>query len=157
MNIRHLILCFVIGMTALVTSCDPARVFDETVAIEGPGWHRDSVFHYHVEVVDTLQLHNFFISMRNNTDYPYSNIYIFLTTTFPNGHSTTDTIECILAGRDGHWLGNGSGRIKDNLIMLQPNLRFPIAGDYHFSLEQAMRDTVLVGIEDVGLRIERAR
>ena len=157
MNIRYFILYILIIMTGLLTACDPDRVFDNTVAVEGPGWNRDSVFHYSVEITDTLQLNNFYISIRNNTDYPYSNIYLFVTTTFPNGHSTTDTIECILADKDGRWLGKGSGHIKDNLIMLQPNLRFPLAGNYHFYLEQAMRDTVLVGIEDVGLRIERTR
>jgi gliding motility-associated lipoprotein GldH len=37
---------------------------------------------------------------------------------------------------------------------LQRGLRFPITGDYHFFIEQAMRDKKLSGIEDVGLRVE---
>lgn len=140
----------------LITACDPARLYDQSFAIKGAEWNRDSVYHYSVEIDDSLRLNNFFISIRNNTDYRYSNLYLFVTTVFPNGHSTTDTIECILADKDGRWLGSGSGRIRDNLIMLQPNLRFPIAGSYHFYLEQAMRDSVLVGIEDIGLRIEES-
>jgi gliding motility-associated lipoprotein GldH len=141
----------------VINACDPARIYDHSQSIAGKGWHRDSVVNYTVNIDDSLQLTNFFISIRNNTDYPYSNIYLFVTTAFPNGHSTTDTIECILADRDGRWLGTGSGRIRDNLIMLQPNLRFPIAGEYRFYLEQAMRDTVLAGIEDIGLRIEKSQ
>jgi gliding motility-associated lipoprotein GldH len=146
-------LLFILAMTA----CDQGRIYDETYAIGGDGWDRDSIFHYEVEITDSLQVSNFFISIRNNTDYSYSNIYLFLTTEFPNGHATTDTIECILADKTGRWLGNGSGRIKDNLIMLQHSLRFPLTGSYHFYLEQGMRDACLSGIEDIGLRIENSK
>lgn len=138
-------------------ACDPARVYDRSEAIAGQGWHRDSVCHFEVVIDDSLAIHDFYISIRNNTDFPYSNLYLFFTTEFPNGHSTLDTIECILADNKGMWLGNGSGSIKDNLIMLQHALRFPISGAYHFTIEQGMRDELLPGIEDIGLRIEKSR
>lgn len=137
------------------TACDPGRIFDQSHAIDEASWDRDSIMHYDVLIEDSLQITNFYITIRNNTDYPYSNIYLFVTTQFPNGHSATDTIECILADRGGRWLGDGSGRIKDNLIMLQKALRFPLSGTYHFYIEQGMRDKKLIGIEDIGLRIEK--
>lgn len=138
-----------------MTACDPGRIYDQSLAINDASWDRDSVLHYEVAIDDSLQLSNFFISIRNNTDYPYSNIYLFLTTEFPNGHATTDTIECILADKKGQWLGTGSGRLKDNLIMLQQSLRFPLSGTYNFYIEQGMREENLPGIEDVGLRVEK--
>lgn len=141
----------------MLVSCDPGRIYDQSHAVPGNGWDRDSVFHYTVGIDDSLELYDFFISIRNHADYPYSNIYFFFTTEFPNGHTTTDTIECILADIDGRWLGNGTGAIKDNLIMLQHGLRFPITGEYHFFIEQAMRDQPLKGIEDIGLRVEKSR
>ncbi len=143
-------------ITLLISACDPARVYDKSFAVEGASWDRDTVFHFEVLVDDSLAINDFFISIRNNTDYQYSNIYLFMTTDFPNGHSSRDTIECILADIDGKWLGNGSGKIKDNLIMLQQALRFPLKGIYSFHLEQAMRDEQLEGIEDIGLRIEKS-
>lgn len=147
---------YIILFTILsVTACDPGRIYDQSFVVEDASWDRDSVYHYEVMIDDSLQLSNFYISIRNNTDYPYSNIYFFFSTKFPNGHVTRDTIECILADKNGKWLGNGSGRIKDNLIMLQQSLRFPITGVYHFYLEQGMRDTHLTGIEDIGIRIEK--
>jgi gliding motility-associated lipoprotein GldH len=114
----------------------------------------DSVLVYDVAVEDSLSLNKLFINIRNNTDYPYSNLYLFVTTEFPNGHITRDTIECILADKDGRWLGSGSGRIKDNKIMLQQGLRFPLTGTYTIHLEQAMRNESLKGIEDIGFSIE---
>jgi len=139
-----------------LASCDPGRLYDHAYAVEDAEWHRDSVFHFAVAVEDSLVASDFYISLRNNTDYPYRNIYLFVTTVFPNGHSTKDTIECILADRKGKWIGTGSGKIKDNLIMLQQSLRFPLCGEYHFYLEQAMRNEKLPGIEDIGIRIEKS-
>ena len=80
---------------------------------------------------------------------------MFLHTTFPNGNQTHDTIECILAYPDGRWVGNGSGSMRNSKILLNDRLRFPLAGDYRFEIEQAMRDTTLEGIADVGLRFEK--
>jgi len=151
---RRITFISLIFLMALM-SCDPARIYDESFNIDDARWSRDSIYHFEVNIVDSIQLNNFYINIRNNTDYPYSNIYLFVTTTFPNGHSTTDTIECILADKGGKWLGNGSGRIKDNQIMLQQALRFPLTGVYHFMLEQGMRDKKLKGIEDIGIRIEK--
>ena len=82
---------------------------------------------------------------------------MFLHTTFPNGNQTHDTIECILAYPDGRWVGDGSGRMRTAKILLNNNLRFPISGNYHFEIEQAMREPVLEGVADVGLRFEMIR
>ena len=138
-------------------SCNSGSVYHEYVTIEGGSWHRDSIFHFEAPIEDSISLNNFFINIRNNSDYPYSNLYLFVTTEFPNGHSTIDTIECILADKDGRWLGSGSGSIKDNKIMLQQALRFPLNGTYHFYLEQGMREEKLEGIEDIGFSIEAFR
>jgi gliding motility-associated lipoprotein GldH len=129
-------------------------VYHEYASVDEAGWHMDSVFHFEMLIEDSLSINDFYINIRNNTSYPFSNLYLFVTTVFPNGHSTRDTIECILAGKDGRWLGSGSGRIKDNKIMLQRALRFPLKGVYHLYLEQAMREPLLPGIEDIGFSVE---
>ena len=79
---------------------------------------------------------------------------MFLHTTFPNGNQTHDTIELILAYPDGRWIGKGSGSMRSNQILLNNNLHFPLKGNYHFEIEQAMREPVLNGITDVGVKFE---
>jgi gliding motility-associated lipoprotein GldH len=148
------ILLISILLAAGFAACTGGSVYHEYKVLPEEGWHRDSILHYEVEIGDSLSLNNFYINIRNNTDYPYSNIYFFITTIFPNGHSTRDTIECILAARDGRWLGSGSGSIRDNKIMLQQAMKFPLTGTYHIYLEQGMRKEMLRGIEDVGFSIE---
>ena len=45
--------------------------------------------------------------------------------------------------------------MRDLRVTLNPNLRFPLKGTYHFELEQAMREPVLKGISDIGLFVEK--
>ena len=86
--------------------------------------------------------------------YAYRNLYLFLTTRLPNNNRTRDTLELILADPQGNWLGKGFGALHDNQILVRRNLSFPLAGRYTFSLQQAMRQDVLEGVADVGIRIE---
>ena len=108
----RLIYLVIILLTLGFTSCDQGTVYHEYVTIEESGWHRDSIIHYEILIDDSLALNDFYITIRNNIDYPYSNLYLFISTKFPNGHVTNDTIECILADKGGRWLGSGSGRMK---------------------------------------------
>ncbi|HRS53829.1 MAG TPA: gliding motility lipoprotein GldH, partial [Bacteroidales bacterium] len=92
--------------------------------------------------------------IRNTSDYGFCNLFIFLKTLYPDGNNSIDTIEFILAGPDGKWLGKGKN-IIDNKILLKTNLSFPKAGNYSFEFTQAMRENKLKGIEDIGIQIEK--
>jgi len=136
-------------------SCDKKRFYDESAKIPVNGWHKDSIAVFNIQITDTLQFYKFFINLRNNENYRYSNFYLFLNTRLPNDLRTRDTIEMILADFTGKWLGKGFGTLRDNQILIRENLRFPRKGTYHFTIEQAMREEVLKGIENVGIRVER--
>ena len=110
---------------------------------------------FDVEVSDTISLFNFYINIRNTTDYNFSNIYLFLKTNYPNGMFSVDTIEIFLADLQGNWLGKGFGKYKDQQILFRKRGHFPLSGKYRFSFEQAMRNQELIGINTVGIRIER--
>lgn len=144
----------IIVVTAL-NSCDKKRFFDESTKIPVNGWHKDSAAAFDLEISDTLQFYKFFINLRHNDNYRYSNFYLFLNTRLPNGTYTRDTIEMTLADFTGKWVGKGFGTLRDNQILIRENLRFPRKGTYHFTIEQAMREEVLKGVENVGIRVER--
>ncbi len=146
---------FILSSLLFFISCDYNRVYDNTYSIPEQTWNKDSLLIFDVEIKDTINLHNFYINIRHNTDYPYSNIFFFINTVFPNGSAGRDTIEIILADNRGNWVGKGSGKLKDNQVLLRRNLRFPKSGIYSFSIEQAMRKNNLEGIEDLGIRIEK--
>ena len=138
-------------------SCDKNRVFEENTEIPGNVWKMENRLKFEVNITDTVSSHNFYINIRNSDSYPYSNLFLFVTTRFPNGKFARDTVECTLADESGKWLGDGLGDLWDNKILFKQGARFPLAGKYEFEFEQAMRVEDLPLIVDAGLRIEKAQ
>ncbi len=83
-------------------------------------------------------------------------MWVFIKSSAPNGQTSIDTLECILADKTGKWAGDGLGDIWDIQIPWRMNVRFPVSGKYTVEYEQAMRVDDLPGIMDMGLRIEKA-
>jgi gliding motility-associated lipoprotein GldH len=137
------------------SSCDNSRIFEQNQDIPESGWKHDNIVKFDVDIKDPSTPTNFYINVRNADGYPYSNLFLFLKTTLPNGKMLNDTLECILADEKGKWLGSGMGDIYDNQIPFKRNVRFPQAGTYHFEIQQAMRTDNIPLIMDVGLRIEK--
>lgn len=142
-------------MVLLFNSCAPDALYDHTKRIPGSVWKENEAIRFEVPVSDTVYLYKFFLNLRHSTDYRYANVFFFINTTFPNGETARDTVECILADKSGKWLGNGITNIRDLQVILRRGLRFPQIGTYTFEFEQAMRETELEGIKDIGLRIIR--
>ncbi len=140
-------------VSAVFYSCNSATVYNQNVTLPSEGWYKNNAIAFNVNIHDSLDNHDFILSIRNSIDYRYSNLYIFLITEFPNGNVSRDTIECLLANNEGKWLGKGWGDIKENNIVLKSGLRFPLTGSYRFLVQQAMRVDTLTGINDVGLSI----
>ena len=67
----------------------------------------------------------------------------------------TDTINFYLADQRGKWLGSGVGSVFEMPVLYQQSIRFPKAGNYRYELSHGMRDSVLIGINDIGLRVEK--
>ena len=147
---------FIISVLALLTgACDPNRVYDRNEPVNPDGWMPRDPKVFQVDISDTISIYNLYISLRHTNDYPFSNIYFFIRTTFPDGQLYSDTVEYLLTDPSGQWLGKGLGKIKDNRYPFRKGIHLPEKGTYVFSIEQAMREKYLKGIHDVGLRIER--
>ena len=144
---------FILSIIALflsINSCDSNTVYNQNVELPSNGWVSNKAVSFNIDITDSISTHNFGINIRNNTNYRYSNLYLFLLTEFPNGNISRDTIECMLANETGHWLGKGWGDIKENNILLKSGLRFPLTGNYKFLIQQGMRVDTLMGLNDIG-------
>jgi gliding motility-associated lipoprotein GldH len=146
---------YFILLLTLFFACTRNAIFDTTKKIDDGVWKSSDIVKFSVPVTDTLQPCNFYINIRNSTEYPFSNLYLFIKTFYPNGKISIDTVECYLADTEGKWLGNRSGGRVDNRILFRKSFRFRMLGTYSFEFEQAMRTEELHGIEDFGIRIEK--
>ena len=136
-------------------SCGSNALYDKSEIIPDAKWDNENKPCFDFNIDDTLTEYAFYLNIRHLENYRYNNLYVFMSYRFPNDTIVTDTISCPLAAPDGHWLGKGSGTMRSAKILLNPNLRFPLKGDYHIEIEQAMREKVLEGITDIGICIEK--
>ncbi|MCF8234529.1 MAG: gliding motility lipoprotein GldH [Bacteroidales bacterium] len=161
MNKKPTLYIWIALIAMALSACNDQTVFVGSKSREG-SWSRFDTAVFEVEVNDSSRLHDFYINLRHNKNYRYRNIYLFLHTSYPGGQTVHDTIELILADKQGEWIGKGMGSIKENEILLRKNFRFPAEGKYIFAIEQGMRKSALKegeylqGIEDIGIRIERS-
>jgi gliding motility-associated lipoprotein GldH len=147
-----LVLAVLVGFA----SCDHRQVFDQYREIGNSVWHKDSIITFTVPVTDTLENHNLLIQIRNETSYRFSNLWLFIRITEPDGTVDKDTFEVVLADPSGRWLGDGFGGLKTRQAIYRRNVTFPSSGNFVISIGHGMRDELLKGIHDVGLRVEKA-
>ena len=137
-------------------SCDRNKVFDLYLEIDPQGWQATDTIDFEFEINSQNEVvYNTLIGLRNNNDYLYANIFFFVDVESPSGLHQSDTLQYILAAPDGKWLGSGVGEIKYNLFKFKDN-EIMQPGLYKYKIVHGMRDEVLIGIEDIGLRIERS-
>jgi gliding motility-associated lipoprotein GldH len=139
----------------LLQGCDKQVYFTDERDVDETGWNMADAAVFDVDVDDTLQVFDFFIDVRNSVHFQKANVFFFINTTFPDGSVAYDTLECPLADVEGHWYGRRTGRYVDSRFVFRRHVIFPRTGLYRFEILHGMRDTNVVGLKSVGLRIER--
>jgi len=146
-------------MITFVTSCNFDSIYERSVDIPKEEWKKNQAITFDIPIADTINGYRIVVNVRNSNEYPYSNLFLFLTTFSPNGNSIKDTLEMTLADNKGKWLGSGFGGTWSTEAILRNNMviRFPSSGSYKIEVIQAMRDDILRGIKDIGIKVERAK
>ena len=139
-----------------ILSCNMGGVSGEYRSIPKSDWNRDSLVVFQIPVTDTVQRHNIFLNVRNDIEYKYSNLWLFVEIIQP-GDSTAviDTFEFTLADQTGKWLGHGFGGVKTNEMLFKSNVYFPVSGIYVLQIQHGMRGKLLNGITEIGYRLEK--
>jgi gliding motility-associated lipoprotein GldH len=139
------------------TSCqDTKTITDTNQEISSRNWSYNKKVPIPVNIQDETIPYNIYINLRHTADYKYSNIFLLIRVTEPDGRTTTERKEFKLAYPDGEWLGKGSGNMYSYQLPYKMNYRFAKKGIYTFQLEQNMRDNPLHEITDAGIRVEKA-
>ena len=157
MRIRNSVVLLLVAI--LFFSCDKKRVFDEYKTV-GNAWHKDSIVTFNLPELDSTKRYNLFVTLRDNNNYQYNNLFLIVSLELPNGFTKVDTLEYQMADSDGTLLGDGFSDIKESKLYFKENVKF--RGKYKVHIKQAVRETgkvpgvvLLDGITEVGFRIEK--
>ena len=142
----------------LLGSCtDPKAVIDSNSAIADHNWSYVNRVKFNCNITDANAAYNLYFNLRVTDAYKYSNMFVLIYQTSPGKQVKVTRYEVKLASRDGEWLGKGSGNLYSYQLPFQTNIKFPAKGNYHFEIEQNMRDNPLHEVSDVGLRIAKVQ
>jgi gliding motility-associated lipoprotein GldH len=143
-----------IGTIVMFISCDSSIVFEEYKSFENQKWNTDSVAFFNYANSDTTSKNTIKIKLRHTVEYEFQNLFLFIET------DVMDTVELMLANKEGMWLGSGIGDVREFEFEYQNAKLFSKKGNYSFKIEQAMRYgmaekiQILNNVLAVGLSIE---
>jgi len=145
----------------LFGACNRDIVFEKTVDINNLSWHKDSIVQMQFKP-EAQQAYNIYFLIRNDNDYPYSNL--FLIAEIEDAKTKiTDTLEYEMADSKGKWLGSGIWDLKESKLIYKSNFTFNDTLTKRFKIQQAdrksgeiMGDNNLKGIATVGIVIEKS-
>ena len=120
-------------------------------------WKKDDFKSLDFDIKDVQDPKNLVFVIRNNNDYPYSNLRLIATIEQDKKLISTDTLNYVLAKPNGEWLGTGFGDTKETIFQYKLNYKFPKNGNYSVKVVQAMRKNALPGIEDIGVKIQNIK
>lgn len=149
--------CLILCTILLVWACEDRNIWEQQVSVDNCVWSKYDTLSYNIPAPDTLGYYDILLNIRNRTDYPFSNIYLFVTAEAPNGAYSIDTINFVLAEENGKWIGKGNSQYRDNRFLYRSKIRFPVQGDYLIKVRQGMRRDSLNGIANIGLELQHSQ
>jgi gliding motility-associated lipoprotein GldH len=164
------IVSIVITVLLSLVSCSNGTIFTAYKSITENKWDKNSVINFKYNAIDTVSKNTIYINLRNNKNYEFNNLFLIVTVEFPASinkakfSKITDTLEYEMTDAKGYFLGTGFTDIKENKLEYKTNISFPIKGEYHFSIQHAMRKigeqngvSFLNGVTDVGIEIVKEK
>ena len=140
-----------------IVSCGNNITYTESYSMKDKIWQLMDVKSFNVQITDTAALSDIFLTIRTGSDYPFRNIFLFVSTLAPDGNSLTDTLEYYLADDKGVWYGKGFGDVRELKLPYRSYVYFPQKGGYEFRVQHGMRAEDLKGVYDIGMRIEKIK
>lgn len=158
-KLRFLVFCCCV--LTMITACTTSNDFVNEYQSIPDGWNKSKSVDFNFESLDTLKTYNAFINLRTTNDYPFSNLFLLVKLTDPEGYSLTDTLQYQMANPDGSMLGHGFTDVKEHNLIWRKKVAFKKQGVYTVEINHAMRklntvkgEEILPGVTEVGLQLQ---
>jgi gliding motility-associated lipoprotein GldH len=141
-----------LGLFVFLFSCSQKEVFYEFRSFPQAKWDQQEVARFEVSIHDNSIPYDVFLEIRNDNNYSFRNLWLFVDYENPNRQLRSDTVYVELADIYGKWYGRGIS-LYDYSFPYELNVQYPDTGRCVYTVRQGMRENPLRGISDVGLKI----
>ena len=143
--------------SVFLSSCDKNRLMEENQQVTNNLWNRNDAKTFTAQITDTTRHYNLYVNLRHSFNFEWRNVWVEISTVFPDGKRLQKRVNLVLSEPDGHWFGKSLGDNCDMQVQIQQSAIFPQPGKYTFKIAQDMRVNPLVAVKSVGMRIEKAQ
>ncbi|MDP2174962.1 MAG: gliding motility lipoprotein GldH [Bacteroidota bacterium] len=148
---------FLIVSLSFYSCTEKGKIADEMKNIQNNKWTYQNRPDFAFTVTNPNLYHNFYLKLRVEKSYPYENLYILAHMKDPMGRESTQRVNFTLMNEEGKPLGNISGNSINYELPIFKNKKLTGgAGLYFFAIEQNMRDSVINGIESIGIKVKES-
>lgn len=135
------------------SACTETPFFEKQVDIPNSTWTYDNKPEFLVSINDTTPQYDLFLVLDHSFDFSYQNLYLKITTGFPQIEDKTEQLSVDLANMKGEWIGDCNSNNCVEKVYLLEKFKFAAAGEYSFTVEQFSREENLTGINSLNLQI----
>lgn len=155
---RNLMLLLAVACTALLSSCDPSRVYEQNEELPEKNWSVDHAPAFAFAITDTAKRYNVYFNVRYALSYDYYNLYLRHLLVAPDSSEVSSSLHelHLMDAKTGKPQGKGSSDIFDLQSLALQDVAFAQTGTYTLQLTQYMRRDPLPNIVAVGVRVEEA-
>lgn len=154
---RNSFIRYLIGLTILVcvVSCNQGEAYYKFIPISNHEWDKSQAIFFIVDSSSIMPTKNYALSLElsHSINYQYKNLFLVLEHTLQDSISLKDTVEMVLIDDSGKWLGTGNGPTRQLSKLYKTSMKIDTALHNKVTVRHAMRDSKLIGIEKIGLKI----
>ncbi len=126
--------------------------FCDFATLPAQGWaYGDTISLTPRYMSDSIAAGHLVVALRHNNSYPYSNIWLEVTHTAPDGRVMRDTVNCVLADMYGRWKGHGVGASFQFADTIPPQVA--VTAGSPITIRHIMRVDTIRNIEHLGIML----
>jgi len=128
-------------------------VFSEEKLFSEDTWSYAEPIVFKIPVNDTTTRYQLLMDVSYSTDFDFQNLYVNVTTSFPDKKKIDDVLSLELADDRGIWNGKCSATECTSPILLRNDFRFQQTGIHTISFDQHSRKDNLKGLKAFRLKL----
>ncbi len=147
---------FVLMLVAV--SCSEREAYYKFGEIKDGSWAAEDALLFIIDStdLDNNKRYDVSVEITNNVDYPYQNLWLFSEYNKEDSSIVKAQKEFMLADEFGKWQGSGFASLYQSSFPVLRSVRFAKGVKYQIHIRHGMQDTILHGIEKIGLKITEA-